>query len=281
MTGKHLFDYFGLPYDASIEDVKKRYRVLVKKYHPDRNKSKNANVKFQELHKIYEELLTVIKNRQSVLPNQIDDSPEEQWKKYRERARSIRLEKQRKQAEAMNLWYDQLQSGKILKYTRFVTLCSTILLMLLTLDIFLPTRYVKDSIVRYSTKIYHTIDEHRISKIETANGENLWLDRYNNGFFSYNPFVQIEKTRILHSPISIHKYDEQFKKTIPIELTVYWAQIMVFIALLIPVFFYFYRVRDIFLIMGSYFTRYFVGPFIVWFLFSNDRWIHLFTFGFL
>jgi hypothetical protein len=33
--------------------------------------------------------------------------------------------------------------------------------------------------------------------------------------------------------------------------------------------------------MGSYFTRYFVGPFIVWFLFSNDRWIHLFTFGFL
>ena len=38
------FDIFKLPYDATFDDVKKKYRTMIKCYHPDRH-SANDNVK--------------------------------------------------------------------------------------------------------------------------------------------------------------------------------------------------------------------------------------------
>ena len=37
MNVEKLFDYFGVSEHATEEEVKKRYRELVKKYHPDKN----------------------------------------------------------------------------------------------------------------------------------------------------------------------------------------------------------------------------------------------------
>ncbi len=281
MTGKNLFDFFGLPENAKEDDLKKIYRFLVKKYHPDKNKSKDAKSKFQELKKAYDDLLIVIRNRQHSIERKDEESVEEQWRKYRKRAREITIEKENKQAEAMNEWYNRLLSGKTWQYTKIVSLCAGILVLLLFIDFFLPRKYEASYVVRYDTKNYHSIDEHRISKVEMKEGETYWLDRYNNGFFNLNPFVRIEKTGLLHSPITFQKYDGHRLISIPIELTIYWAQIVVFIALLISVALFFYRKRDVYFIMASYYTRYFTGPFIIWFLISNNRWIHIFTLGFL
>jgi curved DNA-binding protein CbpA len=281
MNGKNLFDFFGLSIGATEDELKKRYRELVKEYHPDKNKSEDAKTKFQELKQAYEDLILVIRNQSFELNSTDEDSVEEQWKKYRERARKITQEKQRRQVEAMNAWYDKLQTGSTWKYTKIVCFCSGILILLLLMDNFLPCIYEDDFVVGYDAKNYHSIDEHHISRVITSQGDVYWLDRYNNGFFSLNPFVKIQKTRLLHSPISFQKFDGSRHLTIPIELTIYWAQIMIFIAFLISVGLYFYRKRDVFFIMGSYFTRFFTGPFIVWFLLSNNRWIHVFTLGFL
>lgn len=281
MTGKNLFDFFGLPPNASEEELKRKYRELVKKYHPDKNKSKDAHAKFQELKKAYDELHLLIKSGKSEIELPKEETFEDQWLKYRQQARKIVLERQRKQNEEMNAWYDKLQSGMTFKYTKLVSFCSGILIVFMIIDIFLPPIFENDFVKEYGTKNYHSIDEHRISRVITAKGDTYWLDRYNNGFFSLNPFVKIEKTRLLHSPISFQKYDGSRHLTIPIELTIYWAQIMVFLALLISFGMHFYKKRDVFLIMGSYYTRFFTGPFIIWFLISNDRWIHLFTIGYL
>lgn len=281
MPGKNLYDFFDLTKGASEDELKKRYRELVKKYHPDKNKSKDAKSKFQELKSAYEELIIIIRNRESSINISEEESVEEQWQRYRERARKITLEKKRKQAEAMSVWYDNLLSGKTWKYTRIISFCSGIIFFLLLIDLLLPRIYESDFVVGYDTKNYHSIDEHRISRVITAKGNTYWLDRYNNGFFNLNPFVEIERTQLLHSPISFQKYDGSRQLSIPIELTIYWAQIMIFIALSISIGLYFYRKRDVFFIMGSYYTRFFTGPFILWFLISNNRWIHIFTLGFL
>lgn len=279
MNGKNLFDYFGLSVGATEDELKKRYRELVKKYHPDKNKSEDSKTKFQELKQAYEELLLILRNEPIEQDLMGEESAEVMWQKYRDRARKITLEKQRIQNEAMEAWYDKLQTGSIWKYTKIVCFWSGFLILLLTLDLFLPPIYENDIVVGYDSKNYHSIDEHRISRVITSKGNVYWLDRYNNGFFNLNPFVKIEKTRLLHSPISFQKFDGSRHLTIPIELTIYWAQIVVFIAFLISVGLYFYKKRDVFFIMGSYYTRFFVGPFIVWFLISNNRWIHLLTLG--
>ena len=281
MNGRNLFDFFGISYDASEDELKKRYRELVKKYHPDKNKSKDAKAKFQEIKQAYNELLPLIKKRDKSPDLNEEESFEDQWRNYRERARKISLAKERRQVEEMNAWYDELYSGLTWKYTRVVCIVSGLLILLLLTDLVLPKYYENDLVVGFDSKTYHSVDEHRISKILTQRGDIYWLDRYKNGLFNYNPFVKIKKTCIMHNAISIHKFDGHNYKVIPIELTVFWAQIMIVIALLLSLGVIFYRKRDVFFIMGSYYTRFFMGPFIIWFFLSNDRWIHIFTLGFL
>lgn len=52
-------DYYGLlgvTKSASADEIKKAYRKLALQYHPDRNKTKEAEVKFKEITKAYEVL---------------------------------------------------------------------------------------------------------------------------------------------------------------------------------------------------------------------------------
>lgn len=52
-----LFDIFGLNNNANEEDIKKRYRVLIKKFHPDKNKDPKSHERFIKIQSIYHILL--------------------------------------------------------------------------------------------------------------------------------------------------------------------------------------------------------------------------------
>lgn len=49
----NLYDVLELDKDATLDDIKKAYRSLSKKYHPDKNKSKDAGKKFEEIAEAY------------------------------------------------------------------------------------------------------------------------------------------------------------------------------------------------------------------------------------
>ena len=51
-----LYSVLGLPRDASQDDVKKAFRRLAMEYHPDRNKSADAETKFKQINAAYEVL---------------------------------------------------------------------------------------------------------------------------------------------------------------------------------------------------------------------------------
>lgn len=50
------YDVLGVEKDASQADIKKQYRKLAQKFHPDRNDSADAKTKFQELSNAYKTL---------------------------------------------------------------------------------------------------------------------------------------------------------------------------------------------------------------------------------
>jgi len=51
---KDLYDVLGVDDDASQEEIKKAYRTLARKHHPDRNPDDpNAEEKFKEIQKAY------------------------------------------------------------------------------------------------------------------------------------------------------------------------------------------------------------------------------------
>ncbi len=63
MDSKNFYDILELPKDSNINDIKKQYRKLALKWHPDRNKEENAESKFKEISQAYEILGDPIKKQ--------------------------------------------------------------------------------------------------------------------------------------------------------------------------------------------------------------------------
>jgi DnaJ-class molecular chaperone len=55
-TKRDYYDILGVSKDASEADIKKAYRQKALKFHPDKNKSKDAEKKFKEVNEAYEVL---------------------------------------------------------------------------------------------------------------------------------------------------------------------------------------------------------------------------------
>jgi len=56
MEFKDYYDTIGVTRDATPEDIKRAYRKLARKYHPDVSKEKNAEARFKEVSEAYEVL---------------------------------------------------------------------------------------------------------------------------------------------------------------------------------------------------------------------------------
>ena len=54
--GKDYYKILGLSRSATEEDVKKAYRKMALKFHPDKNKSPGAEEKFKEIAEAYDVL---------------------------------------------------------------------------------------------------------------------------------------------------------------------------------------------------------------------------------
>ena len=63
MKYKDYYQTLGVARDASEEAIKRAYRKLARKYHPDVSKERNAEERFKEVSEAYETLRDVEKRR--------------------------------------------------------------------------------------------------------------------------------------------------------------------------------------------------------------------------
>lgn len=142
MNNRYL-EVLELQPGASLSDIKKAYRRLAKKYHPDVNKSPEANERFLEIHEAYK-FLTEVGPRPNAEPVNYDFDPQQDaYNAWRERAKAYAAKKAR---EA----YEQQQSLLYIIYNKakipiwFVIAFN----LILTIDYILPLKSVEKEILR-------------------------------------------------------------------------------------------------------------------------------------
>lgn len=98
MNGKDYYKILGVPRNASAEEIKRAYRRLARKYHPDINKSSEAEQKFKEIQEAYEVLGDPEKKRiydrmgQSAFSGRSFGQDFSNWEEFFRRAQDGRFE---------------------------------------------------------------------------------------------------------------------------------------------------------------------------------------------
>lgn len=286
MIGKY-FDVLGLPSTAKEEEVRKRYRELVKLVHPDLNDSSDAHQQFVKLTDAYNVLLHFFENSVDTveITSKEEKAPqssvEEDWEAYRKYAAEqyrIRKEKEKKEHER---WFSLLRMGWRKSHLKFSVLLSFLVFLATALDWFLPFREIPEIAKSYSTESFNSIPPHNVCLLRTQKGSNFWIANYNSSYFSVQPFFKLKSTYILHQPVSIKFHYFNSYAEVPIHFTVYWAQFVLIPILLIPMFAYFYRKNDAMYIFLNIFSRFISLPLVLLMLLTDDRWLHLASLGFI
>lgn len=96
MEFKRYYDLLGVTSDANLETIKKAFRTQIALYHPDKNKSEGARVRFNNLieafdvlsnpkkRERYNEMLRVAETNKPVL---IEPKAEKEYKKWQKEAK--------------------------------------------------------------------------------------------------------------------------------------------------------------------------------------------------
>jgi len=279
MIGNQYYDVLGLPFGANEQLIKKRYKELAKKYHPDRNPSPDAHKRFIEINEAYLFLTTKkITSFKSTVENQQEKEAERQ-RAYREEALRYAREKKIREEKELEEFYVSLRNGWAWIGLKSVAFICAIVFVFMVIDLFLPSQNVSEVTTEFSDKIYNSVGGHEISLIKTQSGKNLWTNKFMNYNFNYSPFFELESSQIFQNPIRAIIYTNYKVYSIPIHFTIYWAQFFFYPFLLLPIFIFFYKQNNAGFVIGHYLSRYVSGILVGLYLITEDRWFHLLTIG--
>lgn len=71
MDYNHAIKLFGLDNSFTLEELKRKYKELLKKYHPDNNSSKDASQKTNEVINAYNLLKNYVSTKKQVIDKKI------------------------------------------------------------------------------------------------------------------------------------------------------------------------------------------------------------------
>jgi curved DNA-binding protein CbpA len=106
-----MIDYYAvleLPENATDEDIRKAFRIMAKKYHPDVNASQDAEARFLLIHKAYE----VLMDRQKRFTFDQSQKAKASTDPFHRYATWVQEQQAKQQAEAKRKYQDFLRQKK-------------------------------------------------------------------------------------------------------------------------------------------------------------------------
>ena len=282
MSLKKYYNRLGLSEASSSEDVRRQYRKLAMKYHPDRNPSESAQEEFLQITEAYEILTGKKKIIHSRGSNRTGSARPEQKERVRE-ARKRHYEQVIREQQETEMYFKGLLKSRGWKVITVSAIVGTLLSLCLILDLFLPHHYSEDRIKQYSLDVYSSGQtvEKWVSLVKTDKNEEYWIENLNFAFYAQYPDFYVQRSWIFQDPTNLVSNQGGRFVLYPVQYT-YFA----FVHLLIPVFLFpaftwYYRRKTITFTILYYLSLYLSTGLMLVFLASNLHWLHFFTLGFV
>jgi hypothetical protein len=279
----HLNKYFkvlGLQPGASEIEIRKQYRKLAMRYHPDKNPDSDTRKQFDLVQEAYE-VLTGKKNiplpsAKSVKRHNPQKSKED---RIREARRRYYEQQQREKAENER-FYRGLFKGRNWLIIRISAVIGTILACAIALEWFIPPHVELDQVHSFSYGITTFDDTHVLSVLKTNSGRYLWVTE-NKSMLERIGEIQIRTSWVFHDPINCAYLEGLTPQIIDLKLTFYSFGYVFAIVFLLPLVTYLFPRRTSAYTFLYYVTLYLSPLCILVFFLSKDHWAHLLSLGYL
>jgi len=277
MSGKQYYDLLGLPESASEAEVKRQFRKLAKKYHPDLNPNPEDQQYFLQLLDAYERILKrEFSEKRKTVPAQNPSSQDihrQRWEQVNRRWRE--------EEEEMNEYYQSLVSGWRLKVKYVFSILSLWAMVSLIADEYLPLRIFRDKVITYNTTAYQSLDGSTVNEVQLAQHGNVFIAGYNPHNFEEHRQILLYQTSITRSnKFVLHDIPGQHTELKEVHFGLCRLKTPLFIFLGLAFILPFFRKPTAFLVLGSWMGLYISGPMILFVFLFYFRFISLFTFGY-
>jgi curved DNA-binding protein CbpA len=279
MVPERYYRIMGLEPGASQEQIRKQYRILVKKYHPDKNPARDASEHFIRIQHAYE-ILTGKKKFSVSAPKGQNRSRTQSREEMRRQARKRYEQKMAREKEEIERFYQALFKGRRWFILRISAITGLMIAALLTMEWFAPFHTENVRIQRTAKDVSSFNDEKNLSALR-ANNQLFWITDYDTKAFSSQQTVWLRRSWFFHEPVDFLVLDQLHAKKFELKLTFYSFGVILAILFALPGFVYIFPRRNTFYVMLYYIALWVSTPCILYFIFRNDHWAHLLSLGWI
>jgi hypothetical protein len=280
MSLKKYFDILGLPENASPQEIRKQFRALAMRYHPDKNTTLNAKDKFLQLTEAYE-ILIGKKNAPVELTARNRAKKEKSNEERMREAKKKHFDQLYKEQQENERYFKSLFAGRKWRILKNISILGPILSVLLVLDMFLPNHYETDKILTLE-QILPTADAlNQNSLVRTEKGNSYWVSGIDYKRYSEFPAVLIERSWLFYIPKKVMSVQSASTETYSVAFTFLSEIFVVCLLFCLPLFVRIYKKKTVLYTVLYHVSLYLSTALMIWFLVWEDHWAHLLVLGFL
>jgi hypothetical protein len=277
---KKYLDILNLPENATPQEIKRQFRILAKKHHPDTNPSnKESHKTFILLKEAHDYLIANPFLIKPFIP--VSDTPSkeairmERIRQARERLNRAKL----REAEELKKYFEKKTSGAQWEIFKTFALLSTICGCLLLIEPVLPTIKKETKLAEISNQFGGLFSDN-VVLIKTTDNQTMFLDATLLGESLETDKVVIEESFFFKNILSISQDSKSSRNTYLPDFSITRVYPLIVLLFFLPLYTYSKKELSLGFLFMYKLNLYFLSIFFIMFLITGNRWLHLITLGF-